>query len=197
MNAALPTGWPGRILALLLGLVVLTAAYTAIAVPLLQLYADRTATIETRRTLLLKMQAVAAELPQFEARVAALRAGGDDKKVTLDGASDAIASAALQGRIESFASGAGVTIGSTESLPAAARGPYRRVGLRLVLNGSYDGIVKLLGRLETAAPPVIVDNLQIHSFQRRPGATPVTALDASIEVYGFRADSKTADLAKP
>ena len=130
----------------------------------------------------------------LRARAVEIRAAGDSSKVTLDGASDAIASATLQGSIEEFASAAGVKIGSTESLPAEARGPYRRLGLRLVLTGSYDSLATLLARLEAATPPLIVDNVQFHSFQRRPGAPPAAAsLDASFEIYGFRADGKSAD----
>jgi general secretion pathway protein M len=195
LTGTLPTGWRGRMLAVGLAFAALAAAYTLVAAPLLELYADRAVLIETRRTLLAKLQAVAAELPGLRARVSETRAAGDTSKVTLDGASDPIASAALQGRIEELAGSAGITIGSTESLPAEVRGPYRRLGLRLVLSGSYDSLVTLLARIEAAAPPLIVDNLQIHSFQKRPGTAPTGAavLDASVEIYGFRADAKTAD----
>jgi general secretion pathway protein M len=195
VTGTLPTGWRGRMLALGLAFATLAAIYTLVVAPLLELYADRTVQIETRRTLLLKLQGLAAELPGLRARVAEIRANGDSSsKLTLQGASDAIASAALQGRVEELAGAAGITIGSTESLPAEARGPYRRLGLRMVLSGNYDGLVTLLSRLETAAPPLIVDNLQLHSFQRRPGAPPGgAALDASVEIYGFRAEPRTAD----
>lgn len=193
MTGTLPTGWRGRMLALGLAFAALAAAYTLVAAPLVELYADRAMQIETRRALLQKLRSLAAELPGLRTRVAEIRASGDTSKVMLEGASDAIASAALQGRVEELAGSAGATIGSTESLPAEARGPYRRLGLRLVLNGNYDALVTFLARLETAAPPLIVDNLQLHSFQRRPGAAPgAAALDASVEIYGFRAEPRTA-----
>lgn len=181
-------------LALGLAFVTLAAAYLLVAAPLIELYADRAVLIETRRALLTRLHTVAAELPALRSHAADIRAAGDSAKVTLDGATDPVALATLQGRIEEFASGAGVSIGSTESLPAEARGPYRRLGLRLVLSGSYDAIVTLVARLEAATPPLIVDGLQIHSFQRRPGAVaPGTTLDANVEVYGFRADAAPAE----
>lgn len=195
MIAALPTGWRGRLLALGLAFIALAAVYSVAAAPLLDLYAENEALADRRQALVVRLNALAAELPPLRARVAELRGAAATDKLTLEGASDPIASAALQGRIEALASAAGITIGSTEALPAEAQEGYRRLGLRLVLNGSYEGLAKLLAGLEQAKPPLIVDNLQIRSFQRRPGATPILTLDASLEVYGFRA-AETADAAK-
>jgi hypothetical protein len=175
-------------LALTLALVVLATFYAAVAVPVLDLYASNAATAETRRALVAKLNAIARELPPLRARVAELRVSAAYKKLTLDGASDAIASAALQSRIDEIASSAGVMIASTESLPIRGENGYHRLGLRIVLKGGYDGLVKLLAGLERAEPPLVVDNLQIRSFQKRPGMAPVSALDTSLDVFGFRVD---------
>ncbi len=197
MIATLPTGWQGRLLALSLAFLALAGLYAIAAAPLLDLYAERAQRIETRRAMLAKLNTIAGELPVLRARVSELRAAVGSKKLTLDGASDAIASAALQGHIQELAGAAGISIGSTESLPAEVQqGGYRRLGLRLVLNGTYESLARLLGRIETATPPLIVDNLQIRSFQRRPGATPVVALDANLEVYAFRADETAGTTAR-
>lgn len=203
MIATLPTGWRGRILALGLALVALATVYLVVAAPLLDLYANRQLQIESRRALLLKLNAVAAELPNLRARLAALRGTTDTSKVTLEGASDAIASAGMQGNIEKLAAATGETIGSAEGLPAKEAGEYRRIGLRLVLNGPYESLVRLLARLETATPPLIIDNLQIHTLQRRPGpALPASAdsVNASVEIYGFRpaqSGAQATDAPKP
>jgi general secretion pathway protein M len=195
VNAALPTGTRGKVLALGLLLVALAAVYSVVAVPLLDLYADNAAQAERRRALVAKLAAIAGELPALRARVAQLRTASASSKLTLEGGSDAIAAAALQGRIKTLATTAGVTIGSTESLPSEMQDGYRRLGLRLVLNGSYEGVVKLLAEIETTTPPLLVDNLQMRSFQRRPGGTPVSTIDASFDVYGFRA-ADNAEAAK-
>ena len=191
MIEALPTGWRGQTLAAGLTLAMLAAVYVTVVAPLLQFYADRAVLIETRQSLQLKLDAVAAELPALRARIDELRAGGKQVgTMTFGGATDAIATAALQGRIAEFAGSAGVTIGSSESLPAETRGPYRRLGLRLVLSGSYDSFVKLLAQIEEATPPLIVSNLQIRSVQRRGVAAAVGALDGSLEIVGFRAEER-------
>lgn len=173
-------------LALALALAVLAALYLIVAAPLLGLFAERQERIETRLLLLPRLQAAAAELPALRARLARLRDEQGARKLTLEGASDALASASLESRIDAFARSVGATIGSTEILPSQARGPYRRIGLRLVLTGSYETLVNLLAKLETAQPPLIIDNLQLHGPLPRPYLKTAAALDAGLDVYGFR-----------
>jgi general secretion pathway protein M len=183
---ALPTGRQGRLLALALLLVALSGVYLLPAAPLLDLYADRAAAVENARRLLPRLRATADDLPRLRARLAELRASAGTQKVTLEGSSDAIASANLQSRIAELAAAIGVAIGSTESLPAEVRGGYRRIGLRYALSGPYETLVKFLARLEIATPPLVIDNLQIRGVLRRPGTAAVSTLDAGLAVYGFR-----------
>jgi general secretion pathway protein M len=179
-----------------LALLALSAAYLLVAAPLVDLYTERQSVLENRRMLLPRLKAAADELPELRARAAALHAAANARKVTLEGATDAVASANLQGRIEELASSVGAMIGSTESLPAEARGGYRRIGLRYVLSGPYETLVKLLARLEAATPPLVIDNLHIHGVLRRPNAQTASGLDAGLDVYGFRSNDGTAP-AKP
>lgn len=196
----MPQGRRGRLLALGLVFAALAGGYFLAVSPLADLHAQREAALEDSRILLPRLQAAAAALPALRAQVAELRAAARTRKVTLDGASDAIASANLQSRIEGFAASVGATIGSTESLPAEARDGYRRIGLRFALNGPYATLVQLLAKLEAAAPPLVVDNLQIHGVLRRPGLPAAAGLDlgldAGVDVYGFRTDEKSV-AAKP
>lgn len=196
MNAdALPSGWQGRLLALALLGIVLVVFYVTLAMPLLSFYYDRQARVARERQFIVKLNSVVAELPTLQARLGRLRAAVADHKMALAGETDAIASAALQGRLEQYSSAAGVTIGSSEILPAMPAGDYHRVGLRLVVDGRYPGLLQFLARIETAKPPLAIDNLQIRGMQ---SATPLKApagLDASLEVYGFRSNSTGA--AKP
>lgn len=183
-------------MALSLVLLALGGAYLLVVAPVADLYAERQARLEDRRALLPHLLAAAQELPALRARVAQLRAAASLRKVTLAGASDAIASADLESRIDALASSAGATIGSTEALPAETRGGYRRIGLRLALSGSYETLIKLIARIEEATPPLIVDNLQIHGVLRRPGlpggAGEDGALDAGFDVFGFRGGAMPA-----
>jgi general secretion pathway protein M len=183
-------------LAIGLLLLVVGSLYFLAVAPLVELYQQGEAKLEDGRMLLPRLQSVAAGLPALRAQVAELRAAARTRKVTLDGASDAIASANLQSRIEGYASAVGATIGSTESLPVETRDGYRRIGLRFALNGPYETLVRLLARLEEATPPLVVDNLQVHGVLRRPGLPQNgigdVGLDAGIDVYGFRSDDKAA-----
>jgi general secretion pathway protein M len=194
----LPTGRTGQLLALGILCLVLVGIYLLLVSPVLDLYNQREATLADRRMLAPRLSAAAAELPELRARLAELQTAATTRKIALDGASDAIAAANLQSRIEELASSAGVTIGSTEGLAAENRGGYRRIGLRLAITGDYDAIIKLLGAIETTAPPLILSNLQFHGTLRQMGQPPMgqpqtSRLDAGFEVYGFRrADTPVA-----
>jgi general secretion pathway protein M len=197
LSTSLPTGHRGRFLALLLLLVALGAVYLVVAAPLIELYAGRAALVEDKRMLVPRLQAAADELPELRERVTELRATAGARKVTLEGSSDAIASANLQSSIAELAASAGVTVASTESLPVETRGGYRRIGLRFTLSGVYEALLKLIANLEGTSPPLVVENLHIHGVLRRPG-TPAasSALDAGLDVFGFR-NNDNAVAAKP
>ena len=192
----MPTGRRGRLLALSLLFVALGGGYFVAVSPLLGLYAERADVLENRRMLVPRLRAAADELPALRARVEQLRAAAGTRKITLEGASDAIAAATLQSRIEELAASAGATIGSTESLPAEARAGYRRIGLRYVLSGSYETLVKFLAKLQSATPPLVIDNLHIHGVLRRPGTPAAAGLDAGLDVYAYR-DGEKSVAAKP
>ena len=194
--AALPTGRQGQLLALALLLAALGVIYIFAASPLLEFYAERAAAVENARMLVPRLTAAADELPGLRARAAELRPAASTHKVTWEGSSDAIASANLQSHIAELAAAAGVTIGSTESLPAEMRGGHRRIGLRYALSGPYETLVKFLARLDAATPPLVVDNLSIHGVMRRPGTPAASALDAGLDVYGFR-NNENLVAAKP
>jgi general secretion pathway protein M len=190
--------------ALALLLSALATAYLLILAPILDLYNERQAVIADREMLAPRLDAAASELPALRARLAELQTAAKTRKIMLDGASDSIASANLQSRIEELAAAAGVSIGSTEALAADNTGGYRRIGLRVAIGGEYEAFIRLLGTIETAAPPLILSNLQIHSSARPAGINggrraartdnaaqtgiepPNQRIDAGFEVYGFR-----------
>jgi general secretion pathway protein M len=194
-HAALPTGRQGQLLALALLLAAVGAIYLFAAAPLLELYAERATAVENAHMLVPRLKAAADELPGLRARAAELRAMASTHTVTLGGSSDAIASANLQSHIAELAA-AGVTIASTESLPTETRDGYRRIGLRYALSGPYETLMKLLAKLDAATPPLVVDNLSIHGVMRRPGTPAASALDAGLDLYGFR-NNENLVAAKP
>jgi len=162
----------------------------------LDFYSAQEAQLATDRLLEPRLRAAAAEIPQLQAQLAELRQTAIPRKLILDGASDALASAGLQSRIEELAVPAGVAIGSAEGLPAEPRGPYRRIGLRLAVAGTYESIVKLLGSVEAAGPPLVLDSLQIHGKPVIAGSDASAEINAGFVVYGFRG-SETPTTPKP
>ena len=207
--ADLPTGRAGRLLALTFLTLGIGVVYLVVVAPVVAFYDQREVTLEQQRMLEPRLRATAATVPVLRSQLAKLREVTSDRKVVLDGASDAIAAANLQSRIEGLAASSGVAISSTEALPPEARGPYRRIGLRIAIGGSYEGVVRLLAAIETTATPLILDNLQIHStlqtrvLQPRAvllpqrGVQPVNPtdppkVDAGFEVFGFRSNEAPA-----
>jgi general secretion pathway protein M len=196
MQPTLPTGVAGRCLALAILFAALGTVYLVIATPALDLYNDREAALEHQRLLEPRLRAAADQLPALRARLAALQSSASTRKVTLEGNSDAIASANLQSLIDELANSAGITVASTEGLAPDDRGPYRRIGLRIALNGDYDNLLALLAALDKATPPLVIENLQIHARIQALALVPsaaaprpppaATRLDAGFEVYGFR-----------
>jgi Tfp pilus assembly protein PilO len=176
------------LLALAILVTAIASLYLLIAVPLQDLYAERQILLEDRGMLAARLAAAARELPGLQARLAELRTAANTSKVGLDGDNDAIASANLQSRVEGLATSLGVILGSTEGLPAVDRGGFHRIGLRIAVNGEYDGLVRLIGAIEASVPPLVLDNLHIRSVMRPAGMPGSAKLDAGFEVYGVRSN---------
>ena len=81
----------------------------------------------------------------------------------------------------------GVSITSTEMLPADQVGAYRRIGLRIsVYAPNWSTIMHLLQSIDRAMPRMLVDDLQIHGLPARHAGDGPPA-DASFTVFAFRA----------
>ncbi len=186
MIESLPTGRRGQALALALLLLVLAAAWLAVASPLLDWHTDRAEALQQRGLLARRMAQVAAGLPELQRQAAAAAAAGPVAATLLDGSTDAVAGANLQQLVQDMAGRAGATLSSTETLPAEAVADYRRIGVRVALSAPWAVLVQLLRAIEQASPQMLVDDLQIHGV-RQFGVTGEPPLDASFTVLGFRA----------
>src|SRR3954467_11342197 len=112
----LPTGRRGQLLALGLTLAVLGGAWAGIAAPLLDRYALRAEEVQARRAVARRMAEIAEGLPAL--RDQARQAGEPARATTgavLEGASDPIAAAELQGRLQQMAARAGAPLSSAEA----------------------------------------------------------------------------------
>jgi len=183
---SLPTGRRGQVLAVALLLLVLAAAWMAVASPLLEWHADRAEALQQRNLLARRMAQVAAGLPDLQRQAAAAAAVGPVAATLLGGSSDAVAGATLQQLIQDMAGRAGATLSSTEALPAEAVAAYRRIGVRVALSAPWAVLVQLLRAIGQASPQMLVDDLQIRGA-RQFGLTGEPPLEASFTVLGFRA----------
>jgi general secretion pathway protein M len=187
MAAALPTGRQGHVLAL--GLVVLAAVivWLGVAAPLMDLYDAQAAKLAQRTGLAERMAGLAAELPDLQARAAAVPA--NNGAATFEGATDALAGATLQSQLQSLAGTAGATLSSMETLTAEQSGPYRRIGVKLSISAPLPVLAELIAQIEQARPPMLIDDLQIHGSPIVLPGAQASALDVGFTVYGFRSGS--------
>ncbi|MTJ80624.1 MAG: hypothetical protein F8N37_06350 [Telmatospirillum sp.] len=192
MTGSLPTGRSGQVIAVLLAILSVVAVWRLLVSPIVEIYGDRQTELERRALLASHLEALARQLPALEADPAL---AGPPLSPTIDGPTDAVAAATLQGMVQTMVVSAGGNLGSVEILPAEPVGGLRRIGLRVTLAGTDDLITGLLDQMSRSHPPILVDDLQLHgNLLPVPGAPaaerPVGALrlDASFAVYAFRAD---------
>jgi general secretion pathway protein M len=188
--APLPDGARGRALALALLAIVMGLVWAGAISPLLDWYAARAETIADRRALLVHMTGLGDSLPALRRAAGHVGAAGPQPTALLDGESDAIAGAGLQGMVQEMASQAGATLASAEALPGEQRGSYRRIGVRINLNADWPVLVALLKAIESNPIRLLVDDLQFHAVARIGPSGPTTGapqIDTSLMVLGFRA----------
>ena len=167
MALDLPTGRRGRLLALGITLVLLGALWFGAAAPLLGWYADRAVELENRRAVARRMAVLAEMLPELRLQAqsaAGAPTGRTGVEDTLEGASDAIAGATLQQRLQEMAARAGAPLSSAEALPGEPAGAYRRIAVRVSLSTHWPPLVRLL---QAVAGARLVDDAYAAAVERR------------------------------
>lgn len=183
-TVALPTGRPGRLLALALTFAVIAFLWFVVGSPLAGLYQEGAQQLEEHAAVADRMDALAALLPKLKERAAEADAG-PPTSFTIEGTSDAVAAATLQNIVQEMASAAGANPQSVEILPGQTEAGYRRVGIKVTLNAPWTVLVALLRAIGSANTPLLVDDLEIHVTPTAAGQ-PENPLDATLSVYGFR-----------
>lgn len=159
--STLPTGRRGQVLASGITLIGVVLLWFALVSPLLGWYADRAEFLRQRQVLASRMEAVAATAPELMRQ--AQDSAAEPQAAVLEGATEGIAAATLQQRLQEMAERAGVRISSAEALPAEPVGAFRRIRLRLSVTGPWLPLVRLLSAIGQASPPMLVDDLQLNS----------------------------------
>ena len=182
----LPTGPRGQAMALGLAAVAVLIVWFGAIAPCLQWYADRTETLQRQRQFASRMISVASTAPTLQRQLAQAEAAPPPRSV-FEGASDAIAGAALQQAVQDIAGRAGATVLSAEILPAQPVSGYQRIGVRLTVSAPWTVLVALLEATVQATPRMLVDDLTFRQTditggkEQRPmeAAFTVTALHAA------------------
>jgi hypothetical protein len=107
--------------------------------------------------------------------------------------------AELQGRLSSMSADAGLNVLSSQILREEAYEGFRRVGVRLTLSGTLDGVTELLSSIETGPSDLAVTLLEVNrklGASRRPSTRSSSAapaapspLTATMEVKTFMRES--------
>ena len=182
----LPTGRRGQVLAL--GLTVLVAAlvWLGAVAPAWDWFAERSEYLAQQQTLAARMASLAASAPALRERVARMDSAAAAPRIVLDGATDAVAGAALQQAIQDMAARTGATVTSAEVLPAETAGGYRRISLRVTVTGAWPVIVALFAAVAQSVPRMLTDDVTL-----RPsialGASDRHPMEALFTVIAFRA----------
>jgi hypothetical protein len=188
MGGALPDGIRGRVLALALTVVALTVVWAGCLQPLIDWHASRAETLEQRRLLLQRMNALAATLPELQRQSSSELAPAT---ALLEGQSDAIAGAALQSQVQQLAARAGAELNTMEILPSEQRRAYRRIGLRVTTTAQWPVLIELLRAIEQGSPRMLVDDLQLRAppIEMRSNTQPI---NAAFTAFAFRSASNGA-----
>lgn len=186
MSTSLPEGRRGQALAAGFAILACATVWLALVSPLRSWYDERAETLERREALAVRMSALVSSIPAL--RDATAKRPSAEAPALLAGASDAIASATLLGKVQAMAAQAGAPLSSVEAMPAEALpgdAAYRRISLRIAFSAPWDAVVSLLQALEQANPRMLVDDLQLHALLNRAGGD-ATQLDASLTVTALR-----------
>jgi general secretion pathway protein M len=106
----------------------------------------------------------------------------------VSGSSEGVTAASLQERERALAEANGVAVASLQPMPAAARGAFSRVTVRVAINGTLESLFGLLHDLEGGHPLVFVENLEVkaapYPWDRDP-ATVDPQLTVRFDVSGY------------
>jgi hypothetical protein len=186
------TGRRGQALAAAIGFLALFFVWFAAVNPIRTWFDERQIRLEQRQDLLHRMRDLAASLPALRSASADRRDGGAaTDPVILSGATDAVAAADLQERVQAMAASAGVNLTAVETLPATAAGGWHKVALRISLNASWPVLMELIRAIARSPVRIFIDDVHFHSpvAIAHPAVLPI---QASMVLYGFRVSDTAA-----
>ena len=192
MAVTLPSGPRGQLLAVGILLFAVAIVWLGLIAPLLDMFEDRTETLRRQLTMADRTAALVQTVPELQRQAAVAVASGRQADAMLPGASDALAAAALQQKLDELAAASGVRMGSQEILPAQASDGFRAISVRVTTNAPWRSLVALFLALAQSETPMVADELSL----RGPLANvrdPDLPVDASFTITSYRPANVATD----
>lgn len=162
MSRALPP-FVSRVLALAILAGLCLAVWAGIAQPLLAQFTAYRETVALAEEQLPRLRSMAARVPLLKEELKRLEQDPSARTRQLTGGNDALAAADLQNRLGKIATANGVVLRSTQILPPQDEQGFRRISVRVAMEGDTEALLKILYGLETAPTLLFIDNLEIRS----------------------------------
>jgi hypothetical protein len=130
--------------------------------------------------------------PSLEVQLKAVRQRFSDNPPLLQGASETAIMADLQARVRAAVAQQGGRLTSLLSLPPAPEGGLTRIGLRIELESTLEGLVAMAQALQSAAHIFYLGKVAIRAAGA-PGRDGAPAsLNVQMEVYGYATEGPPA-----
>ncbi len=181
---------PRCLLALLATGLVLLLMVLGLLLPWLEQNSDYDRQILLRNRQLTGYERQIATLPALQQELVAMASNQSMAAYYVDAPDASLGGVALQRLIEQLTGESGGTMTSIQILPAQQEGRLMRIGVRLRLQVTADGLQRVLYGIEAREPLLFVDKLNVRSMYRakRQGREPANQgvqLNVNLDVFGY------------
>jgi general secretion pathway protein M len=184
-----------RILAVALLAAAVLLALGIVLAPFLLLHRHYDAAIEGLQERLAVYRRVAAQTPDLEKTLAALRAH-NGRRFFLQNVAANLAGAELQDLVRAAIENNSGRITTIQIAQPREEGHFRQIGVSVQLFATTPNLQKILYALETQVPYVIVDNITVRplnafrGFKPPPGAEPELSVMLDVSAFTFQEAAK-------
>ena len=189
---------PSRIIAVLLLTLVLLVAYKVMIEPIINLYRDNATTLARKEDSLQRYRRLADEREMLTEHLSRLQQNKRAIAGYITESSDVLAATAIQDQVSAAITVVGGDVKSVELLSASSEEHYpevRRIGLRVRLAISIEGLARVMHALEDAEPYLFIGSMQARasrgSFTTNQQER-YRQLDVSLDIFGYAQEPSQA-----
>lgn len=179
-----PNTATAKIAALALFGAVVAAVGFGVVGPLWERYAMAFEETRELRQVLAGQQFLAKQADRLRSELVTTEAEGELQSLVMKPASDGVAAARLQSRMEDMIERAGARLSSVQALPPQPVGTLRRIGLRFLFAADTESVRTVLHALEYGRPVAVLDNVFIHARSEKAVGT-IQPLTVRLDVFAF------------